>query len=117
MQEAVNYIKDMETNIKELQLQRDKLKNLSTSSAPNENNIPNSVTLNSCWDGVEILIDTCNGIPLSTVLMELLHTQLEIVSCVSTKVNQRILYTIHSEVRNPSSIPLFHLMFYSTGLP
>lgn len=89
-------------------MRRDKLKNIISISAGSENgssnsvNLPNCVTVNSCWDGVEILINSGikegDGFPLSRVLMELLVSGLNIVNCVSTKVNERFLYRIQSQV-------------------
>ncbi|KAK4431565.1 Transcription factor [Sesamum alatum] len=110
MQEAVNYIKHMEKNTKELRMRRDKLMNkLSKRSGGSEISVslPNCVTVSCCPNGgVEILI-SCGagniegeGFPLSRVLMELLTTGLNIVSCISTKANDRFLHRIQTEVND-----------------
>ncbi|CAA3010629.1 transcription factor bHLH120-like [Olea europaea var. sylvestris] len=100
MNEALNYIKDMQKNIQELSLCRDKLKKLYTSGS-NSNLMPNSVIVSPCQDGVEVLIRTSSiegGFPLSRVLGELIRTNLNVVSCVSTRTNdQRFLHRIQFE--------------------
>ncbi|PIN20435.1 hypothetical protein CDL12_06876 [Handroanthus impetiginosus] len=109
MHEAVNYIKHMERNIKELRIKKDKLKELYKSGGRCENgisngvNFPNHVLVNSCMGGVEILI-SCGlkeeyGFRLSRVLVELLEMGLNIVNCISTKANERILHIIQIQVR------------------
>ncbi|KAL2540107.1 Transcription factor bHLH [Abeliophyllum distichum] len=82
MQETVNYITNMQENIKNLRHQRDKLKlsnsgNVISNEDGSSTSISqNLVTVNSCRDGVEILISsslTEEGLPLSRVLVELLE--------------------------------------------
>ncbi|KAK4489480.1 hypothetical protein RD792_005289 [Penstemon davidsonii] len=111
MNGAVNYIKHMERNMKELRIRRDKLKNLCNSDGSAGNgssnitvrNVENSIKVSSCKDStVEILI-SCGikeeeGLHLSKVLVLLLQTGLNVFSCVSTKANERFLYRIQSEV-------------------
>ncbi|KAK4489490.1 hypothetical protein RD792_005299 [Penstemon davidsonii] len=111
MNGAVNYIKHMERNMKELRIRRDKLKNLCNSDGSAGNgssniivrNVQNSTKVSSCKDStVEILI-SCGikeeeGFHLSKVLVLLLQTGLNVFSCVSTKANERFLYRIQSEV-------------------
>lgn len=110
MHEAANYIKHMEKRIDELQLRKDNLmKNVSNQSGSqnggsNNFDLPNYVTLNCCCDGVEVLIN-CGikegyGFALSSVLVELIQTGLDVVSCISNKVNGRFLYKIQTEVSN-----------------
>ncbi|KAI3458231.1 hypothetical protein Pfo_014894 [Paulownia fortunei] len=118
MHEAVNYIKQMERNIKEFRMRRDKLKTMSNSAgskngSSNSFNLPNVVTVSSCRYGVEISIscgiEEGDGFPLSRVLMELLGTGLNIVSCISTKTNERFVYRIQSEVNDLAYINLSEL--------
>ncbi|KAL3834544.1 hypothetical protein ACJIZ3_009280 [Penstemon smallii] len=120
MNGAVNYIKHMERNMKELRIQRDELKGLcnSVGSAGNGSsnnisvkNVQNSIKVSSCKDStVEILI-SCGikeeeGFHLSKVLVLLLQTGLDVFSCVSTKANERFLYRIQSEASGLGYIDL-----------
>ncbi|KAK4436343.1 Transcription factor [Sesamum alatum] len=102
-QEAANYIKDMQKNIQQLKTRRDKL--MSSKQANSDKNISirdNYATVNPCPDGVEILINTNfeegQGFPLSGILEELCQTGFDVVSCVSTRANQRSLHRIQSQV-------------------
>lgn len=117
MHEAANYIIHMEGNIKELNQRRDKLKNVWNSSGSENGssngvkNLPNFVTVNCGFNGVEILIncgikegDYGYGFSLSRILVELIQTGLDVVSCISNKINGRFLYKIQTEV-----IPFFFL--------
>ncbi|XP_022891697.1 transcription factor bHLH125-like, partial [Olea europaea var. sylvestris] len=62
MQEAINYIRDMKNNIRELQIRRDKLKkfsnsgNLSAEVGSSTCYSTDSVMVNPCLDGMEIVI-------------------------------------------------------------
>ncbi|XP_055818619.1 transcription factor bHLH118-like [Solanum dulcamara] len=95
MKEAVNYIKQLENNIKELEIKRKKLEKLALCSSKENKHFHDYVTINSCDCGVEILIN--ERLPLSRVLEELVKRQLNVVSCVSTKVNERLLHRIQLE--------------------
>ncbi|OIT26684.1 PREDICTED: transcription factor bHLH118-like [Nicotiana attenuata] len=113
MHEAVNYIKEMQANIKELEKRRELL---IKSSLPNSirngnyrsNNFTDCVTVSPCLQGgIEILISVdckAQSFPLSRVLRELLKQGINAVSCVSAKVNQRSLYTIQIEVCDMNKI-------------
>ncbi|CAI9767635.1 unnamed protein product [Fraxinus pennsylvanica] len=103
---AVNYITDTKNNIKNLGLQRDKLKMLSNSGNLSANIVgssssysPDLVAVNPWLDGVEILISSFKeeGFPLSKVLTELLGRGLNVVSCSSKKENRRSLHIIQCE--------------------
>ncbi|KAI3471081.1 hypothetical protein Pfo_027744 [Paulownia fortunei] len=111
MQEAVNYIKNMQNNIQKLKARRDKLKKSSNSgsqigSKNSRDNLPNCVTVNPCPDGLEILINTGfeeeEGFPLSRIFRELFQREFNVVSCVSTKANERSLHKIQFEASNPT---------------
>ncbi|WMV26041.1 hypothetical protein MTR67_019426 [Solanum verrucosum] len=95
MQEAVNYIKNLENNIKELEIKRKKLEDLALCSSKEDKHFGDYVTINLCDCGVEILIN--EKVPLSRVLEELVKRQLNVVNCVSTKVDERFLHRIQLE--------------------
>ncbi|XP_055828687.1 transcription factor bHLH120-like [Solanum dulcamara] len=118
MHEAVNYIKETQGNIKELEERRDLLSK--SSPLPNsirhgtENGSKNSrftdctVTVSPCLQGflqISISVD-CKGkiFPLSRILGELLKQGLNVVNCVSAKVDQRSLYTIQTEACDMNNI-------------
>ena len=98
MNEAVNYIKYLQKKIKELGEKRNELKSLANSSSRNGSG--NFVTVCPCWGGIEIVIsrDGEEGVPLSKVLETLVEEELNVVSCISTNVNGRLLHTIQCEV-------------------
>ncbi|XP_022866525.1 transcription factor bHLH36-like isoform X1 [Olea europaea var. sylvestris] len=118
MHAAVNYIQQMQRKIKELQIRRDQLKKFSNSGillssdngSSSNSDLPNfEVIVNRGRDGVEILISSVSkdeGFPLSKVFTELLESGLNVVSCVSTKANERALYRIQSSEANDSSTDL-----------
>lgn len=109
MNQAVIYIKDMQNRVGELSEKRDKLKRLSNSCSstsfapPNCLRLEDTVTVRPCMGAsVEVVISTAlrQGLPLSNVLQALIAEGLSIFNCISTKVDQRLLHTIVSEVIN-----------------
>ncbi|KAE9464937.1 hypothetical protein C3L33_03149, partial [Rhododendron williamsianum] len=118
MNESVNYIKQLQENIEQLSMKRDNLKNMSDSIGNNteatgssENCFPGRVTVGLCWGGVEILISTSTGsedegFPMSRVLEILVEEGLDVVSCVSTQINKKLLHVIKSEVSDPTCVDL-----------
>ncbi|KAK6118042.1 hypothetical protein DH2020_048207 [Rehmannia glutinosa] len=111
MQEAVNYIQQMQKKFEELRIRRDKMKNslpnLSgtkiASSNGTDNNLCNCVTVNPVQYGVEILITNSiksSDLGLSRVLAELLDRELNVVTCVSTRTKEKILHKIEAEVKD-----------------
>ncbi|XP_058205690.1 transcription factor bHLH120-like [Rhododendron vialii] len=118
MNESVNYIKQLQENIEQLSMKRDNLKNMFDSIGNNteatrssENCFPGRVTVGLCWGGVEILISTSTGsedegFPISRVLEILVEEGLDVVSCVSTQINKKLLHVIKSEVSDPTCVDL-----------
>lgn len=115
MHEAVNYIKDLEKKVKELGVKRDdlrKLNNCNVVGSRSENPSDSCVMVRSCLVGVEVVISSGlkeQVLHLSRVVELLLKEGLNVVSCFSTKVNTRLIYTIQSEV--PCN-PLPSLLFF-----
>ncbi|KAG5616788.1 hypothetical protein H5410_016612 [Solanum commersonii] len=111
MHEAVNYIKEMQGNIKELEKQRDLLMipNSIRHGTENDSRFTDcTVTVSPCLQGgvqISISVD-CKGknFPLSRILGDLLKQGLNMVSCVSAKADQRSLYTIHTEACDMNNI-------------
>ncbi|KAI7745460.1 hypothetical protein M8C21_010476 [Ambrosia artemisiifolia] len=111
MHQAVNYIKHMQENIKDLSAKRDRLKKMETNTVSrtagtNTRNVfPNTVSVSSCREGVQILINSCSiedGFPLSRVLKEI-SEDLNVITCTCTKVNHRLIHSIHTEANDSVS--------------
>ncbi|KAI8564696.1 hypothetical protein RHMOL_Rhmol03G0201600 [Rhododendron molle] len=111
--EATKYIKHLEKKIKDSGAKRDRLQSLSISSTTtscghgngsSSNCSANYVTVCCRSMGqVEVILSTGGGFDpgksqLSSVLKLLLEEGLSVVSCVSTKVNERLLHTIQSQI-------------------
>ena len=96
--ESVNYIKHLKNKIRELNNKKDELKRLSNTTKNLPGSISDTVDLRSSSAGVEVIITGRQGLPLSRVLEILMREGLSIVSFNSTKVNERLLHTIESEV-------------------
>lgn len=106
MSEAVNYIKDLQDRIRNLGDKKDQLKRvtkLEDNESTEEKCLPlENVTVTRCWPGVEIVVKTGSnqGFRLRNVL-EVLGDEnqgLNVIDCVSTKVEDRFIHTIKSEV-------------------
>ncbi|KAL4025243.1 hypothetical protein IC575_013623 [Cucumis melo] len=115
--EAVNYIEYLRGKINELHLKRDaivKRLHLESSSSCN-NDIPSTscVVIKQYSGGLEIVIS--NGIiseqnfQLSGVMRVLIEQSIEIETCSSTKLNERMLYTIQTKVDDSTKIDLHEL--------
>lgn len=106
MHEAVNYINYLQMKIQDLGAKRDELRNQSNISSfdrvgSSYNRSPHSVMVSPCIDGVEILISGGfreEGLLLSKVMEVLLEEGLGVLRCVSTKINEGLLHTIHCKV-------------------
>ncbi|KAH7855516.1 hypothetical protein Vadar_025741 [Vaccinium darrowii] len=116
MNESVNYIKQLQKNIMELSIKRDKLKTTFNSVANNtkatggsESCSSDRVTVSMCSGGVEIFINQGvedKGFHVSRVLEILVEDGLDVVSCVSTHINKKLLHVIKSEVCDPTCVDL-----------
>ncbi|XP_056850447.1 transcription factor bHLH125 [Raphanus sativus] len=135
--QAVNYIKDLENKIKELNEKKNRLNksilgtvtahptteectssvssSLSTSSrrcsCADDKHI--TVIIMPCFHGMEIIISCClerNQFRLSSVLQILAQEErLSVVSCLSTRLQQRFIHTIVSQVGNGTEINISEL--------
>ncbi|XP_048421714.1 transcription factor bHLH36-like [Pyrus x bretschneideri] len=124
--EAVNYINHIQNRIRRLDAKRAELKKVSNLSSSNtssddhggESSYRGSLScfkVDPCCGGVQIMISTTigfrsgeEGLPfsISRVLEVLLEQGLCVVSCVSSKIDDRLLHTIQSEVNDLESIDL-----------
>ena len=103
---AVSYIKDLQKRIDELSTKRDELKKLSDSSGfdlgmSSNDSFPSSAVVRQSLDGVEVVISIgvrAQALTLSRVLELLLEEGLEVVSCISTRIDGGLIHTIQSEV-------------------
>ncbi|KAJ4955652.1 hypothetical protein NE237_012435 [Protea cynaroides] len=123
MNEAANYIRDLQKRIQELNHKRDGLRKMFNSGAPDivisRNFPPDYVTVQPCWGGVEVVINSGfrNGeFPLSRVIRELVDQGFGVVTSVSSTVNERSLHTIKSEVSDLTTLDLSELQQKLTDL-
>ncbi|KAL6280224.1 hypothetical protein ACE6H2_017105 [Prunus campanulata] len=121
--QTVNYIKHLQSNIQKLHNKRDGLKrscNISCSSSTStavtmENSqtaMKESVVLvRTCKVGVEVVVNTPmkQGLTLSRLLEILREEGLSTISCISAQVNEKLIYTIESEVSDGKCIDMFEL--------
>ncbi|XP_030476142.1 transcription factor bHLH120-like [Syzygium oleosum] len=108
--ETVNFIRHMQNKIQALSDKRDELKGLSDSGAPtdapecsrNACSRDDTVMVQPCMAGVEILINTASqqGLPLSRAFKALSEEGVNVISCNSMQVSDRILHSIKAEVTN-----------------
>ncbi|CAF2115699.1 unnamed protein product [Brassica napus] len=115
VQEAVNYIKDLEKKIKEISEKRDRIKrSISHSSSTGECSIRSlessycscdgythiDVKVRTCLVGIEIVASCCftQESCLSSILQLLIQEQcLDVVSCISSRLHPRFIHTIVCE--------------------
>ncbi|KAI4351849.1 hypothetical protein L6164_006158 [Bauhinia variegata] len=107
--EATKYILYLKEKIDVLHIKRDKLRQIMVNpsmvdagiESSNRSSLVNCVKIDPLPGGVEIVIDSGfeeSSPPLSHIL-EILHQEgYNVVSCISTKVNGRIVHSIKSEV-------------------
>ncbi|CAH8382428.1 unnamed protein product [Eruca vesicaria subsp. sativa] len=112
VQEAVNYIKDLEKKIKEISEKRDRITRSITH--PYSTGVSSSssycscvgdthldVKVRTCLVGIEIVVSCCfrHESCLSSILQLLVQEQcLNVVSCISARLHPRFIHTIVSEV-------------------
>lgn len=106
--EAINYINHLQNKVKQLQYKRDELMkevpNLHTTTGPENECSPTHlqpfVIVHPFPGGVEIVCSYSLKcvFPLSRVLDILLKEGLDVVSSTSTKIDERFIHTIISEV-------------------
>ncbi|KAL5811061.1 hypothetical protein ACOSQ4_027629 [Xanthoceras sorbifolium] len=119
MNGAVYYINDLKNKIKELSDRRDELKRLSNSSGSGGRQESGSrsepascVMIHPCLGGLEIVISSSfreQIFLLSTVFEILLKEGLDVISSLSTKVNEKLLLTIHTKVSDLTYIDMSRL--------
>ncbi|KAL0730887.1 hypothetical protein Bca4012_026981 [Brassica carinata] len=120
---AVNFIKDTQRNINDLAARRDELKReispiysgpcsqtVCGSRSGSSRSDPSSVMVQPCVNGIEVVVNSSDsGVeawPLSRVL-GILHEQgLEVISSLTARVNERLIYTIQVEVNSIVSFDL-----------
>ncbi|KAM6588062.1 hypothetical protein CsatA_010667 [Cannabis sativa] len=103
--EVANYIRDLERKMERMKAKRDSLKKMSDSSDNNNNEIINLestkiISLRHCSKrrSVEVFSISSEGFSLHKLILRALSTEgLDVISCVSAKVNQRFLHTIQTE--------------------
>ncbi|XVF09735.1 hypothetical protein REPUB_Repub07fG0121100 [Reevesia pubescens] len=112
MNGAVSYIKDLQKRIDELSAKRDELKKLSDSSGfdqgmSSNDYFPSSAVVRQSLNGVEVVISSGLGaqaLTLSRVLELLLEEGLDVVSCISTRIDGGLIHTIQSQVSDPTCV-------------
>ncbi|XP_028795944.1 transcription factor bHLH118-like [Neltuma alba] len=117
MNEAVTYIKHLQKKIKELGDKRDELKkhssdnsNLETPDEGQQKSVSFTVHENNGVVGIEIISNFKDErFSVSKLLELLLEEGLEVVTCLFTQVNGRILHSLHCEVNCSNSVDLSEL--------
>ncbi|KAK7343639.1 hypothetical protein VNO77_12542 [Canavalia gladiata] len=119
MNQTVNYINHLQNNIKQLSDKRDELKkklsnhhNLQLQSHDETNHASSCFTFhhNNGTVGIEITGGFQEKtLPLSKLLELVLEEGLEVVACLSTQVNGRLLHTVQCQVNNCDSVDLSEL--------
>lgn len=101
MNEAVNYINHLQKNIKGLNDKRDQLKNklsMNSSLENHENASSGFIIHQNSGTLIEISGFSEEGVPLSKLLQLLLEEGLQVIGCLSSQVNGRLLHTVQCEV-------------------
>nr|AFK46849.1 unknown [Lotus japonicus] len=112
MNEVVNYINHLQKNIKELSDKRDELNNLSNILKKDRASASFTFHQSDGCVGIEITsgFREEEGLPVSKLPEILLEEGLEVVSCISTKVNGKLLHSMQCEVNsNSESVDLTEL--------
>lgn len=107
MNGAVSYIKDLQKRIDGLNAKRDELKKASDNWSGVEQGMtsneafPSSAVVRQSLDGVQVVMSTSVGaqaLTLSRVLQLLLEEGLDVVYCITTRIDGGLIHTINSEV-------------------
>ncbi|XP_057446339.1 transcription factor bHLH118-like isoform X2 [Lotus japonicus] len=113
--EAANYIKHMQNNLKELGAKRDELKKLSHNfmlENHESNNTTNNFTVheNNGILGIEITSDFKEESLKLSKLLHLLHEEgHDVVNWFSTELDGRLVYSVQCKVNNSNSLDLSEL--------
>ncbi|KAG6579462.1 Transcription factor basic helix-loop-helix 120, partial [Cucurbita argyrosperma subsp. sororia] len=114
MHETVKYIQYMQRRIRQLSDKRDELKNLSGENMAvgmvetlNSSRRDSVVVRSKNGLGIQVVLDTTSQhrLPVSNILRVLAVEGLEILSCITTKVNERYLHKIECQVENDGFYP------------
>ncbi|KAK3042347.1 hypothetical protein RJ639_002393 [Escallonia herrerae] len=104
MHEATIYIRHLQKRIEGLNGKREDLREallVTSDGSPSSQRC--NVTVRTCRVGVEVVVSTPTitkrGLPPSSLLSVLHEEGLDTVSCISCKVNERLLHTIEAKVR------------------
>nr|XP_016441173.1 PREDICTED: transcription factor bHLH126-like [Nicotiana tabacum] len=104
LEEIVDYIKDMRKNMEELACNRERLKEMrnicssdhnshlaAPSSSMKSDDDQDRILVKKCKEGVEISVisNLEGGLALTKVLRVLMEEWLLVISCVSSKINQK----------------------------
>lgn len=121
MNEAVNYINHLQKNIKGLSDKRDQLKNklsMNSSLENHENASSGFIIHQNSGTLIEISGFSEEGVPLSKLLQLLLEEGLQVIGCLSSQVNGRLLHNVQCEVVNSDSVDLSELRRkFSNSIP
>ncbi|CAI0404043.1 unnamed protein product [Linum tenue] len=98
MDEAVNYIKQLQRRIQDLDAHKNELMGKKNTTLTNNNG--STVEVRRCLGGLEIVLAEEGGssLRLSRVMRLLLEEGLSVVNCVSTVVNRKSFHTLVAEV-------------------
>ncbi|CAN1158982.1 Transcription factor bHLH36 [Linum perenne] len=118
MNEAVNYIKELEKRVKELERKRNEVNVLTNGNGENNgrlNVLPDGTTTVEVrrWldGGVEVVLASPagSGWRLSEVMRVMVEEGFHVVCCNSTRVNKTWFHTLHAEVEDPTNLNLLAL--------
>ncbi|KAK2973452.1 hypothetical protein RJ640_007953, partial [Escallonia rubra] len=111
MHEATIYIRHLQKRIEGLNGKREDLREeallVTSDCSPSSQRC--NVTVRTCRVGVEVVVSTPtitkSGLPPLSTLLSVLHGEgLDIINCISCKVNERLLHTIEAKVIDDRSI-------------
>ncbi|KAL4298394.1 hypothetical protein GQ457_12G007230 [Hibiscus cannabinus] len=115
MNGAMSYIKDLQKRVDELSAKRDELKKVSLDSGGFHRGgeaFPSSVVVRQSLDGAEVVVSTGldgQALNLSRVLQLLLEEGLDVVNCISTRVDGALIHTIKLKVSDPRGVDVPYL--------